>query len=33
MPTHLGANEQRVIWKVMRECSEKNEENVARKKQ
>jgi hypothetical protein len=33
MPTHLGANEQKVIWKLMRECREENEVNVARRKQ
>jgi hypothetical protein len=33
MLTHLGANEQRIIWKVMRGCNEENEENVARRKQ
>jgi hypothetical protein len=33
MLTHLATNEQRIIWKVMRECCEENEENVARRKQ
>jgi hypothetical protein len=32
MPTHLGTNEQRVIWKVIKECGEKCSKEKAMKR-